>query len=135
MASVAPAERATAFLLEEKEALAREVTARLYAAMPSLPEKYGERGRAKCLQDMRYNLEHLAPAVELEHPEMFAAYARWLDGLLRAYGVATDEVVRSLELMEAVVDERLPADEADAVRACLRAGLAALRGGREGEVG
>lgn len=132
MAPLAAAERATAFLLEEKEALAREITRRLYADMPELLERYGERGRAKCLQDMRYNLEHLAPAVELERPEMFGAYVRWLDGLLRAHGVATAEVVRTLELMEEVLDERLPADEAQAVRECVRAGLAVVREGGEG---
>jgi hypothetical protein len=129
MGGVAPAEQASAFLLEEKEPLAREVTARLYAALPGLLDKYGQAGREKCLQDMRYNLEHLAPAVDLEQPEMFAGYVGWVDGLLRSRGVATDELALSLEIMEAVVAERVPAGAAEAVRVCLRAGLAALECG------
>ncbi len=127
---VAPAARASAYLLEEKEALAREITRRLYRALPGLLDKYGEHGREKCLQDMRYNLEHLAPAVDLEEPEMFAGYVRWLDGLLRARNVATDELLRALELTGEVLAERLTADEQVSVRSCVGAGVAALGGGR-----
>lgn len=129
MAAVAPAQRAAAFLLEEKESLAREITRRLYESLPGLLERYGEEGRRKCLQDVRYNLEHLAPAVELERPEMFSGYVRWLDGLLRARGVATAELARSLELTEELLGERLPPAGVEPVRPCLRAGLAVLEPG------
>lgn len=120
---------AAAALLENREAVARSVTGLLYAEMPWLLDRYGERGRQKCLQDMRYNVEHLAPAVELQDPAMFARYAAWCDGVLRSRGVSTGELARSLVLMESDVAARLPPEQADAVAACLRAGVAALGGG------
>ena len=129
MGGVAAGGRASERLLGEKEALARAVTQALYEEMPELVAKHGARGREKCLQDMRYNLEHLAPAVELAEPAMFAGYVRWLDGLLRARGVATEEVARSLELTTRVVRARFPAEEAEAVELCVRAGLAELPAG------
>lgn len=119
--------RAASRLLADKESFARAITEALYAEMPGLMAKYGEAGREKCLQDMRYNLEHLIPAVDLGQPEMFAAYVRWLDDLLRARNVSTDEVVRSLELTEALIRERFSTEEADAVAVCIRAGLSSLR--------
>lgn len=122
--------RAAQFLEIQREALAVEITGALYAEMPELLAKYGERGRERCLQDMRYNLEHLAPAVELEEPLVFASYALWLNDLLRARNVPTVEVVRSLELTERIVRERMPTEEADAVARCLRAGVDALGGPR-----
>lgn len=128
MAELTPAERAGAALLEQKETIARSVTGLLYAEMPWLMDKYGDRGRDKCLQDMRYNLEHLIPAVELEAPDMFARYAAWCDGVLRARGVPTAELARSMEIMRADVAARLPADQAAAVAVSLDAGLQALRG-------
>lgn len=128
MAELTLAERAGAALLEQKETIARSVTGLLYAEMPWLLDRYGERGRDKCLQDMRYNLEHLIPAVELEAPDMFSRYAAWADGVLRARGVPTTELARSMEIMRADVAARLPADQAGAVAACLDAGLQALRG-------
>jgi hypothetical protein len=127
MADLTAAERAAAALLEQKEAIARSVTGLLYAEMPWLQDKYGDRGRVKCLQDMHYNLEHLIPAVELGAPDMFARYAAWADGVLRARGVPTAELVRSMEIMGADVAARLPEDQSAAVAECLDAGLAALR--------
>ncbi|HEY0016017.1 MAG TPA: hypothetical protein VGC13_06845 [Longimicrobium sp.] len=119
-------------LLDLKEVVARSVTGLLYAEMPWMVEKYGERGRLKCLQDMRYNLEYLAPAVELDDPAMFARYATWCDGVLRSRGVPTDELARSFELMESDVAARLPPEQAQAVAGCLRAGVQVLRAAGEG---
>jgi hypothetical protein len=120
--------RAAERILEEKGALAREITESLYEQMPELAEKYGEYGRRKCLEDMHYNLEHLAPAVDLGQPELFAGYARWLSGLLAARKVSTAEVARSLEIIEARIRERFPVEEAEAVVPSIRAGLSALSG-------
>lgn len=120
------AARAAEALLGDKETLARAVTAALYAEMPGLLDRYGERGRDKCLQDMRYNVEHLAPAVGMDDPPMFAGYAAWLDGLLRDRGVETAHVTRCLSLLEEEAALRLPPEQQAVVRRCIRAGLAAL---------
>lgn len=114
-------------LLAEKEALAGAVIEALYTERPELVARYGPAGREKCLQDMRYTLEHLIPAVDLDRPTMFADYTVWLGRLLRARNVATADVLRSLELMEEGLRTRLPASEAEVAAAILRAGLAALR--------
>lgn len=90
---------------------------------------FDERGRDKCLQDMRYDLEHRAPAVELEDPGLFAAYARWLDVLLAARVLATAKVARSLEPKRRITAERVPPEESTVVARCIQAGLAALRPG------
>lgn len=126
MGGVAPGGSAAAFLLDEKERLAREITRRLYERLPGLQDKYGERGREKCLQDMRYNLEHLAPAVDLREPGLFAGYVRWLDGLLRARGVDTGELAVALEITEDVVVEGLEPEAGAPVAECIRAGSAVL---------
>lgn len=113
-------------LRERTPELAAAVTDALYAARPELSERYGVEGRRKCLQDMHYNLEHLAPSVELQRPDLFADYARWLDDLLRARGVPTDDVIDCLRLTLDAVTARFPADEAAPIVASLNAGLAAL---------
>ncbi|WP_420125599.1 hypothetical protein [Longimicrobium sp.] len=127
MAGLSPGARAAVALLEQKEAIARSVTGLLYAEMPWLVDKYGERGRLKCLQDMRYNLEYLAPAVEMDDPALFVRYARWVDGVLRARNVPTGELARSFELRASDAAARMRADEAAIVAACLEAGVVALR--------
>jgi MerR family transcriptional regulator, light-induced transcriptional regulator len=125
-AGVSAGRRAADRLIAGREELATSLTAALYADLPHLQDKYGDRGRMRCHEDMRFNIEHLAPAVAMESPEMFAGYVRWLDELLRARAVDTSEVVRSLELLIALVHERLPPVEAEACEAAIRAGLRAL---------
>jgi hypothetical protein len=120
--------RAASRLLAQKASIAQSVTDALYAERPYLLERYGERGRERTLEDMHFNVEHLVAAVDLGDPGMFARYVQWLDAVLRARNVPTREVVRCLELVEAETRARFPADEADAVAAIIRAGLAALPG-------
>ncbi|HEX8692750.1 MAG TPA: hypothetical protein VF746_10040 [Longimicrobium sp.] len=121
-----PGERAAARLLERRDEIARAGTEALYAEKPWLLAKYGERGRQKCLQDMRYNVEHLAPAVELDAPAMFEAYARWVDDVLRARNVPTGELVRALELMERAAAEGMDDAERGVLARCVAAGVSAL---------
>ena len=120
--------RAARLLLVDREALAREVTDALYAESPDLLARYGERGREKCLQDMRYNIEHLTPAVELGDASMFAGYVEWLDALLRARNVPTRDVVRCLELLGDRCAIRYPRADAETIGTILRAGIAVLAG-------
>jgi hypothetical protein len=108
-------------LLEQKEQLSQRVTQALYAEFPDLLEKHGERGRGKCLQDMRYNIDFLASAVDLESPEEFARYVRWLDDMLRSRGVGTRDVRRCLELLRDAADSAI-------VSRVIDAGLAVLAG-------
>lgn len=128
MAHLSVAQSAAEALLTHREGLSRAITAALYDEMPLLLEKYGERGRGKCLEDMRYNLEHLAPAVALEEPELFARYVTWLRDMLAARNVAADEIRRSLELTVTIARTRLTTLQADAVAAVVETGLRALDG-------
>ena len=122
----APAARAAERLLAEKGTIAEATIARLYAERPELAGRYGPVGREKCLQDMHYTLDHLIPAVDLEHPAMFATYAGWLARLLLARNVDVRDVADALRHMDAAVRAHLAADEAAAVAAILDAGRAAV---------
>ena len=115
--------RAAALLMRDRDVLALDVTSALYAESPQLLQRHGERGREKCHQDMRYNIDHLIPAVDLGDGAMFARYVEWLDGLLRARNVATRDVVRCLELLRDRCAERFPAAESAAIGAVVDAGL------------
>ena len=118
--------RASDSILGRKDELARAITDAIYAGDPALSERFGEAGHAKCLQDMHYCLEHLAPAVALNDPALFARYVLWLENLLAARRIGSDDVRRSLEATQGVLTQRLRPDEAACVLPCLQAGLASL---------
>ena len=122
--------RAAAELMARKASLAQTTTDALYADMPELTTRYGAVGRERCLEDIRYTIDHLIPAVDLAQPSMFATYVGWLDDLLRARNVSTREVMRSLQLIEQAVRNELAPDEANVVASCLRAGLDSLGAAR-----
>jgi hypothetical protein len=125
--TVGPAQtRASDSILAREHELAREITDALYAGDPALRERFGEAGRAKCLQDMHYCLEHLAAAVAMDDPSLFARYVTWLEGLLAARHIGSGDVRRSLEATRTVLAERLRPDECAGALRCLQAGLASL---------
>jgi hypothetical protein len=132
MAGTGVAAAAAAALLARKQELAEGITAALYAELPDLLGKYGESGRAKCLQDMHFNLEHLASAVALGEPALFARYVGWLRDLLEARGIPAEEIRRTLELTRETVRTRLSAQEAEPVAATVGAGLEVLATGGGG---
>lgn len=115
-------------LLSRRDELARAITDALYAELPELLTKYGAAGRAKCLQDMRYTLEHLAPAVALGEPVLFERYVEWVRDMLHARGVPAGELRRCLELARATIEHRLSAAESAAVLAPIAAGIGVLKG-------
>ena len=119
--------RVAARLLGDRDAIAAAVSSRLYAERPAMLEQYGESGRAKCMQDMRHNIEHLAPAVELERPALFEQYVVWLHELLLAHGVATVDIERGLRLLDAEVRERYGARDGMTISSVINAGLMYLR--------
>ena len=118
--------RASDLVLERKEELADAVTRVLYAEDPRLVERFGEPGRAKCLQDMRYCLEHLAPALALDDASLFTRYMGWVESLLTVRGIGSGDVRHSLEIMQRVIAGRFPPDEAVLTLACLHAGATSL---------
>jgi hypothetical protein len=118
--------RAAEHLMYDKESIARGVTKRMFDDYPDILEKHGERGRQKCLQDMHYNIEHLIPAVDLEKPEMFADYARWLDTMLGSRGVSARDVRRCFEMVADEARDRYDGDVAKVIDAVIRAGVDAV---------
>jgi hypothetical protein len=119
---------AAAEMLRHTDSLARSVTDALYDERPELYTTYGPAGRDRCLQDMRHNIEHLAAAVDLGVSGMFRDYAIWLEGLLSARNVASDDLLRSFELMESSVKRMFTEAESQSILPVLRAGIDAVRG-------
>lgn len=94
----------------ERALLAEAVTTRQYEAQPELAARYGEAGRAKCLQDANYHLSYLADSVGASSPALFADYIAWAKVMLSARGVPATDLARNLSIMREVVREKLPSE-------------------------
>ncbi|HEY0079596.1 MAG TPA: cobalamin-dependent protein [Pyrinomonadaceae bacterium] len=110
----------------ERPLLAEAITARQYEAQPELAARYGEAGRAKCLQDANYHLSYLADAVAASSPSLFSDYVGWAKVMLSARGIPAADLSRNLAVMREVVRERLSSETVPVVEEYFEAGLKRL---------
>ncbi|MCM3719394.1 hypothetical protein [Fictibacillus phosphorivorans] len=87
-------------------AMVETVTERIYENDPSLMDRYGEKGRAKCIEDNHHHFKHLETAYELENEEFFTDYALWLDGILQKFGMKTELLIENFSLIIDVLNEQ-----------------------------
>lgn len=88
------------------EEIITQVTKKIYAADPSLMEKYGERGVERCREDNEHHLNQLSAAYTIRDANMFVDYAKWLNGILHRHGMQTKHLTDNFRfLQEAVAAE------------------------------
>jgi signal transduction histidine kinase/ActR/RegA family two-component response regulator len=95
-----------------RRTLSEAVVERQYARHPELRERYGERGRAKCVEDTQFHLAHLSAAILASSPAVFADYMDWVSSVMTAAGIHTEDVRANLDCLRDVLREQLPEDMA-----------------------
>lgn len=106
------------------ETIAELAVARDYARRPTLLNKYGERGRARYLEDTRYCLSCLAEATNFGRPSIFSYYLGWASELLAARGISSEELTESLKCVREVLVETLSGESLATVSRIFDAGYA-----------
>ncbi|MDM5318285.1 hypothetical protein QUF49_20085 [Fictibacillus sp. b24] len=71
-------------------AMVERVTEKIYEKDPTLVERYGDKGRAKCIEDNHHHFKHLETAYELDNSTFFTEYAVWLNGILQKFGMSVE---------------------------------------------
>jgi hypothetical protein len=122
-APAAPLEAAAATIRREREALAEQIIAEMYRN-PFWEARYGASGRARSLEDARFNLGQLASVLDLRIPDELVFYYRWLRDVLVVRGMCTQHIVEIVETMRAAVEPHAP----EGARATLNAWLRAVEG-------
>ena len=102
------------------------ITDQIYARYAAVLTPFGGHGRFQTRQDLRYHVEFLGAAVEVEAPGYFTDYIVWLAGVLKARGVPVQTLAESLRLLRQFLEGRLQPALLVSAQVCLDAGLAAL---------
>ncbi|ACV57720.1 hypothetical protein [Alicyclobacillus acidocaldarius] len=113
---------------------AESVVEAMYADHAWLYERYGPRGRDKCLEDNLHHIRHLRTCYELRDTQFFTDYTLWLDGILRARGMETEHLLDNfLRMLDALGSfQSLDAEERQWYASCLQKGIERLRARQEG---
>jgi MerR family transcriptional regulator, light-induced transcriptional regulator len=106
--------------------LAEAITVRQYELRPELAERWGERGRAHCLQDAEYHLSYLADALATSSPSLFSDYADWARVMLGARGIPAEDLARNLEVFCEILSRELPGPPGDLACEYVQGGLSRL---------
>ncbi len=96
------------FIEAQRAVLAEAIVARQYEQQPGLLERYGERGRAKCVEDTEYTLSFLATALAYSSGPILSEYVAWMRPMMVAFGVEREHVDEHLACVREVLRERLP---------------------------
>ncbi|WP_270182839.1 hypothetical protein [Alkalihalobacillus sp. CinArs1] len=88
----------------------------IYKDMPELLEKFGERGRSKCIEDNYHHMKHLESARNLDADEFFIDYALWLNNLLTTRGMETKHVIDNFERLEREISKTTFENKEDYLR-------------------
>lgn len=84
--------------------IAEATLAHDYEQRPYLNNRYGEYGKMRYRQDVLYNLDALAAALDASDERMFLDYVAWLKIVLLHRGVGPDDIVESLRCMKFALD-------------------------------
>jgi hypothetical protein len=87
-------------------AMVERVTEKIYENDPSLMDRYGDKGRVKCIEDNHHHFNHLETAYDLDNDEFFTDYALWLDGILQKFGMSTELLMDNFSLIIDVLNEQ-----------------------------
>ena len=92
-----------------RRALSTAVVERQYMLRPEFRERYGERGREKCIEDTEFHLAHLSAALLAASPALFAGYIEWVASVMVTTGVRLEDVRENLVCIQELIAEKLPA--------------------------
>lgn len=111
---------------KERSRLSEAIVARQYELMPGLAEKYGSRGREKCLQDAEFHLSYLAEAIAASLPPLFSDYVAWAKIMLAGRGISASDLAVNLECIRHALDETLSQQMSALASGYVEAGLRQL---------
>ncbi|TDB50190.1 hypothetical protein [Bacillus sp. CBEL-1] len=80
--------------------IVEKVTEKIYEQEPSLLQKFGERGKQKCIEDNHYHMKYLHTSYLLQNETVFSDYALWLNSLLTSRGMKTKHIIDNFILIE-----------------------------------
>lgn len=101
-------------LTQFRDGAVNAVVRALYARHPALAQRFGERGKKACREDINHHLDYLCGALAAAEDALFSNYGVWLKSVLDSRGVPSGHLVESFALLAEYLRAHLA--PADAVR-------------------
>lgn len=113
-------------LLDKKQDLAQYVTDLHFKRHPELEEKYGEKGREKCYEDVVYHLDYLAESIRVDSKSLFTNYLDWTRTMLRERNIPENDLVDNMVFLKEAIQQNLSDEESQIFTSFIDSGLHSL---------
>ena len=110
---------------ENLQTFASAAVERHYKSDPRL-QRYGARGRARCIEDAEFHLEFLLSALDAGSIGQFVDYCGWAKILLHSRGIDVSYLIDNLQHLGSVLKTKLSKQQFSMVAEYLQAGINAL---------
>lgn len=107
------------------QAIATQAADALYTQYPHWLTRWGDAGRARCVDDLDYHVCYAADAIALAQPVVFARHVVWLAGFFERRDIPRAHLVASLEVILAAAPTIAPT-AADELRRVVEPAVAAI---------
>jgi methanogenic corrinoid protein MtbC1 len=104
----------------QRRAFAERAVLRHWLRNPGTAERYGDKGRQRCVEDMQYTLVYLEAATSIGSMEPFRSYVAWLRSIFICFNVDVDDLIGTLETLQEIFFERGDALQAEYLGDSLR---------------
>lgn len=97
------------------------VTQRFHATDDSIYQRFGQRGREACREDLAFHLEFLRPVLEFGLVQPMVEYLCWLNGVLTTRMVPSEHLATSLEWLAEFFSDNMLAEDGAIVAQAIQA--------------
>jgi methanogenic corrinoid protein MtbC1 len=105
---------------QQRRAIAERAVRRYWLRQPSVAERYGDKGRQRCVEDMLYTLVYLEAATVTGSKELFRDYITWLRSIFICFNIDVDDLTGTLETLQEIFIERGDAIQSEYLEDSLR---------------
>ncbi len=110
----------------KKSEFAELIVAEQWRRNPAFTDRYGESGKAKCTQDVGYNLSYLSQSIAADSEPLFVTYIEWVKTLFEGLKIPTRELSESLSITAEVLASEMPGEDLSVSAKFINAGIKAL---------
>jgi len=104
----------------QRRAFAERAVLRHWLRQPGVAQRYGDKGRQRCVEDMLYTLVYLEAATATGSKELFRDYITWLRSVFICFEIDIDDLTGTLETLQEIFTERGDAVPAEYLEDSLR---------------
>ncbi len=112
---------------EAKTELARRAAELQLRKNPDLEERYGNKGRQKCIDDAINHLNYLVEAIRVGNINLFTNYLKWADIMLHERGIPANDLITNIKMLQEAAQENLPSEISSVTERYINSGIETLK--------